>query len=81
MREEMAVAARLARKQLKTEQTKGIVTRKLGRFKFEEPNLELKLSGELPSSLRLLKVRFYVICCCCFILQICNVCHSLVGNP
>jgi Nop53 (60S ribosomal biogenesis) len=58
MRHEMELAARRARDQLKKEQTKGVVTRKLGKVKYEEPNLELKLTNELPSSLRLLKVGY-----------------------
>ena len=61
MREEMVIAARRTRKQLEKEQTKGIITRKLGRFKYEEPSLELKLSGELPGSLRSLKVRNLIV--------------------
>nr|XP_011446756.2 ribosome biogenesis protein NOP53 isoform X1 [Crassostrea gigas]XP_011446757.2 ribosome biogenesis protein NOP53 isoform X2 [Crassostrea gigas] len=36
-------------------QSQGLQTRKLGRLKFEEPLLEIKLSGELEGSLRKLK--------------------------
>ncbi|XP_048735462.2 ribosome biogenesis protein NOP53-like isoform X2 [Ostrea edulis] len=36
-------------------QAQGLKTRKLGRLKFEEPLLEIKLSGELEGSLRRLK--------------------------
>ena len=56
MRHEMELAARRAREQLKKERTSGVITRKLGKVKYEEPSLELKLTDELPSSLRLLKV-------------------------
>lgn len=57
MKRELALAARRTRKQVEKEQKKGKVTHRLGKVKFEEPNLEIKLSNELPDSLRLLKVR------------------------
>lgn len=57
MRQEMALAARRTRKQLAKETNEPVATRKLGRVKYEEPSLELKLSSEQPNSLRLLKVR------------------------
>jgi hypothetical protein len=56
MQREMAIAARRTRKQLEKDQKKGKVTHRLGKVKYEEPTLEVKLSNELPDSLRLLKV-------------------------
>ncbi|XP_071161944.1 ribosome biogenesis protein NOP53-like [Mytilus edulis] len=40
---------------LKREAANKTKTRKIGKMKFEEPNLEIKLTGELEGSLRLLK--------------------------
>jgi nucleolar protein 53 len=55
MRHEMALAARAARRQLATGSKSRTMTKRLGRVKYEEPNIELKLSDEQVNSLRLLK--------------------------
>lgn len=58
MRRELALAARRTRNQLNKEKKEAVATSKLGRTKYEAPSLELKLTNELPDSLRLLKVLF-----------------------
>ena len=57
MRHEMQLAAQRTRRELNREKKTTIATRKLGRFKYEDPNVEIKLTSELPRSLRQLKVR------------------------
>jgi len=56
MRHEMQLAARAARRQRQKELTDGVRTRKLGRLKYEEPSISLKLSSEQVSCLRQLVV-------------------------
>jgi len=52
----MRLAARAARRQRQKELSDGVRTRKLGRIKYEEPSVALKLSGEQVGSLRHLTV-------------------------
>lgn len=52
MRHEMRLAARAARRQWQKELTDGVRTRKLGRVRYEEPSVDLKLTSEQVNSLR-----------------------------
>ena len=56
MRHEMRLAARAARRQRQKELDDGVRTRKLGRFKYEEPSMDLKLTSEQVNCLRQLAV-------------------------
>jgi len=58
MRHEMKLAARAARRQRQKELADGVRTCRLGRVKYEEPSVNLKLSGEQVNSLRRLAVEF-----------------------
>jgi len=55
MRREMALAARLTRRERQKEMTGRTMTRRLGRLRYEEPTIDIKLSSEQVNSLRLLK--------------------------
>ena len=56
MRHEMKLAARAARSQRQKELTDGVRTHKLGRIRYEEPSVDLKLRSEQVNCLRQLTV-------------------------
>jgi len=56
MQHEMRLAARAARRQRQKELTNGVRTHKLGRIRYEEPSVDLKLSSEQVTCLRHLTV-------------------------
>jgi len=57
MRHEMKLAAHAARRQRQKELSDGVRTRKLGRVKYEEPGVDLKLTSEQVDCLRQLTVK------------------------
>ena len=56
MRQEMRLAARAARRQRQKELNDGVRTCKLGRIRYTEPSIDLKLSSEQVGCLRQLTV-------------------------
>jgi len=56
MRREMKLAARAARRERQKELSSGIQTHKLGRLKYQELSVDLKLSSEQVNCLRRLTV-------------------------
>jgi len=70
MRHEMRLAARAARRQRQKELTDGVRTRKLGRVRYEEPSVDLKLNSEQVDCLRQLAVKLRIVSSCMYDLDI-----------
>jgi len=62
MRHEMRLAGRAARRQREKELNDGVRTHKLGRVRYEEPSVDLKLSAEQVGCLRQLTVKSLLLC-------------------